>query len=74
MIFASLGTVFNYIVLTYKKILESFKTFDHGPEESRHPSFRLINLTIVVSLGADVLNEINEIIKNGTYEVPENII
>ena len=74
MIYASLGTVFNNSVSTYKTIIDAFKSFDQEPEESRHPSLKLKDFKIIVSLGEAVYNEINEMIKNGTYEVPENII
>ena len=74
LIYASLGTVFNNSVSTYKTIIDAFKSFDQEPEESRHPSLKLKDFKIIVSLGEAVYNEINEMIKNGTYEVPENII
>ena len=74
LIYAALGTVFNHSVIIYKTIIETFKNFDQEPEDSRHPSIRLNNLKVIVSLGEYVYNEINVMIKNGTFEVPDNII
>ena len=74
LIYAALGTVFNNTVSVYKTIIESFKYFDHEPEVSRHPSLRLNNLKFIVALGEYVYGEINEMIKNKTFEIPDNII
>ena len=66
--------MFNKNAFIYKSIIESFKNLDQEPEETRHPSLKLNKCKIVVSLGEFVYNKINSMIKQETFEVPENII
>ena len=74
LIYASLGTVLNSSVETNKLIIDAFKTFDQEPEESRNPSLKLNDFKVIVSVGEFTYNELNTMIQNGIYDIPNNII
>nr|QNH67986.1 UDP-glucuronosyltransferase-like protein 4 [Brachionus koreanus] len=62
LIYASLGTLFNYKVDVFEKILESTNILNES-----------INLTLLVSCGKLTMNYLQEKIKNG-YFIPKNVI
>ena len=74
LIYVALGTVFNNSVKIYKTIIDSFKNFDQKLDKPNEVSSMLQNFKCIIALGEYVYGEINEMIINKTYEIPNNII
>ena len=77
LIFVSLGTLFNYNFLIYKKILDAFETFDSEPcseiNDIDGNEVKLENLTIVVSTGPRVYEDFKALIDAKRYVLPKNV-
>ena len=77
LIFVSLGTLFNYNFIIYKKILDAFETFDSEPcseiNDIDGNEVKLENLTIVVSTGPRVYEDFKALIDANRYVLPKNV-
>ena len=73
LVYVSLGTVFNHKISIFKSILDSFKTFDIEPDQSKS-SVKFENLKIIVSMGEQIFYRFQDMIYKDEYILPKNIL
>lgn len=73
LVYASLGTVFNFNYDIYRMILDAFTSFDQEPLENKHPKIKFSNLRLIVSTGEKVYDIFKKMIDENKYTLPSNV-